>query len=488
MPRGKRRGNILDLDRGRRSPGQSSSGPVAVALATNSAVRTGSGSEGVGSIGSGTTGSRLSAGSDSKVAVLKAEGAIPYSSACGLVSATTSGAVGTGSDTSVRRMGLDRVGLGRRDRHYGRIRHRMRGRRGFLGRRRGVGFGRIGDRSGLLGDRRRRRRGPGRIRCRIVARRDGGDLDLDRGLGLGRGRGLSLVHGVGSDILSGTDADPGDGSGAGGRLGGRPGRLAGPGSAPSGLGDGRRGRIEAEIGRFGVIGFTRRQARDPYRRRGGAQAGPSRPPGRFRSPGRASRCPSRLIPPSSPTRATTPADPEARRGSRPRAAGRPAPAKARRRPPRRRSRPAVRPAPIPPGWPGSFARRRGPRGPVPAVERCRRETVGPRARAVRWMCAASRSREAVLPACRTRSRRSRSIPPSFPRRSNRHVQYGSGGRNHHRWWGGRSRRATCRHPLSLISARSTRRVRAQVGSVPGRAGAGRRIVGIVVSGQWSVVS
>ena len=244
-------------------------------------------------------------------------------------------------------------------------------------------------------------------------RRPAAGLDLDRGLGLGLGRGLSLVHGVGSDILSGTDADPGDGSGARGRLGGRLGRLAGPGSAPSGLGDGRRGRIEAEMGRFGVIGFARREAR--IRTGVGAglrQARPVRPVGSGAPAGLRDVRPGRSRP-RARLRATTPADPEVRRGSRPRAAGRPAPARPRRRPPRRRSRPAVRPAPIPPGWPGSFACRRGPRGPVPAVERCRRETVGPRARAVRWMCAASRSREAVLPACRTGDRRRAVNPAEF---------------------------------------------------------------------------
>ena len=195
------------------------------------------------------------------------------------------GPVGRGDD-------LRGLALGRREtRRDRRNRCRLRDRRGLLGLR-GVGFGNVRGRTDLDERRRLGCRGLGSIRNRIAGRRDilhlgrrrwlgrrwflgrsrsldrrgtsigscdstGGvprcvlRLDRRRALGRGRGldRGLSLGDRVGPDVLAGADADPGDGSGVGCRFGGRFGRLAGPGSALAGLGDGVRGGVEAEVPR-----------------------------------------------------------------------------------------------------------------------------------------------------------------------------------------------------------------------------------------------
>ncbi len=87
-------------------------------------------------------------------------------------------------------------------------------------------------------------------------------VKVDRGLRsrLGLGRGLSLACDVGPDILTRPDANPGDGSRLGGRLGGGFRRLARPGAAPSGLaGSGGLGRVEAQVRRPDVgLAFVRR--------------------------------------------------------------------------------------------------------------------------------------------------------------------------------------------------------------------------------------
>ena len=97
-PSGARRGRIPA--RRRHPPVRSAAGPGRGACAPLSTVRSGSDSTGIGTTGSETTGFRLSAGSSSKDIGPKAEGAIPYSSAVGLASATTSGTVGVASGAS----------------------------------------------------------------------------------------------------------------------------------------------------------------------------------------------------------------------------------------------------------------------------------------------------------------------------------------------------------------------------------------------------